>query len=116
MISEKIARIAKVEPRVKQPVMLLWLITANTRSIASKLIDPMVVTELGMISETFSGRSWQSMWSANPMQNFFTPSEQFFGIESAVVSIAVTALEILLWASLAALEATVAAALAALWA
>ena len=84
--------------------------------MASKLIDPMAVTELGIIFDTFNGSSWQSMWSVNPTQNFFTPSEQFFGIESAADSIAVTALESWLCASLAALEATVAAALAALWA
>jgi hypothetical protein len=50
------------------------------------------------------------------MQNFLTPSVQFFGIEPAAVSIADTALVTALWASLIILEVAVAATLAALWA
>jgi hypothetical protein len=97
--------------------MLLELTAANARSRVWKLIDPIAVTELGMIFETFNGKSLQSMWSVYPIQKYFTPSVQFFGMpESAAVSIAVAALETALSASLAALEAAVAAALAALWA
>jgi len=101
----RIARIAKHIPRAKQPVMLLGLTAPSTRSRASNLLDSMAVTELGIMFETFNGRSSQSMWSVNPMQKRLTPSEQLLGImEPAAVSIAETALETALRAWVAAVE------------